>query len=168
MQIRYSLSFAHYAAAQVLHAKRGVFPYFSYLMGYYLFPALGFGILALVLLTTKPSSLIHSNWIALLCGTYLLLCPLILRQAAKRRFKRSSSGAGDCTIDLDYNQIRMQGPHSKGEIEWDAIQSYSEDKSVFLLYLAPGKFIVVPTRVCSEYQVSELGTILTQKVQRVA
>jgi hypothetical protein len=168
MQLRYSLSFADYAAAQALHAKRGVLPYLLHLAGYYVFPVVGFCILAFTFFATKTSNSIHSNWMTLLCGAYLLSCPLILRQTAKRRFRRTRSGAGDCTIDFDENLIRTQGPHSKSEIEWKAIQSYSEDKRVFLLYLAPGKFIVVPTRVCAEEQISELRTILLQKAQRTA
>jgi hypothetical protein len=59
--------------------------------------------------------------------------------------------------------IRTLGAHSKSEIEWAAIQFFSENKKVFLLYLAPGKFIVIPKRVCSVEQVSELHSLLLTK-----
>jgi len=168
MELRYSLSFADYAAAQALHAKRSVLPYLLHLASYYGFPVMGLLFIAFAGFTTKPGNSIQSHWITLLCGAYLLCCPLILRQTAKRRFRRSQSGDRDCTITFDENLIRVTGPHSSSVIEWKAIKSFSEGKKVFLLYLAPGKFIVVPTRACSEEQVGELRTILPQRIQRIA
>jgi hypothetical protein len=167
MELRYSLSFADYAAALALHAKRSVLPYLFQLASYYAFPVVGLPLIALTVLTAKPGNSIQSHWITLLCGVYLLCCPLILRQAAKRRFKRSQSGDGDCATTFDENSIRVTGPHSSSVIEWKAIKSFSEDKKVFLLYLALGKFIVVPTRACSEEQINELRRILPQKTQRI-
>ena len=117
MEIKYSLSFADYAAAQALHAKRSVLPYLIHLASYYGFPMMGLFFIALAVFTTKPGNSIQSHWITLLCGVYLLCCPLILRQAAKRRFKTSQSGDGDCATTFDENSIRVTGPHSSSVIE---------------------------------------------------
>ncbi len=91
------------------------------------------------------------------------MCPLILRLDAKRRFSRSRSGTGDCAIAFGPD-LHCQGMYPKSEIEWQAIQRLSEDKNIVLLYLAPGKFIVVPKRVCTSGQAEELRTILRQNV----
>jgi len=78
------------------------------------------------------------------------------------------SGAGDCAIEFDENIIRTQGPHSKSEINWKAIRSFSEDMKSFLLYLTPGKFIVIPKRVCANEQVEELRALFQRNVQACA
>jgi hypothetical protein len=144
MRINYSLSFGDYAAAQALHSKQSVIRHLSHLAGYYAFPVFGICFLDLAFFSAKPIGSGHTSWLTVLAGAYLLSCPPILRVTAKNRFRRMISGAGDCAIEFDENIIRTQGPHSKSEINWKAIRSFSEDMKSFLLYLTPGKFIVIP------------------------
>jgi hypothetical protein len=165
MRIKYSLSFGDYAAAQALHSRRSVIRYLSHVAGYYVFPVFGIFFLSLAFFNSKPIGSAHTKWLTVLCGAYLLSCPLIFRLTAKSRYKRTRSGAGDCAIEFDQNLIRTQGPHSKSEIDWKAIQSFSEDMKSFLMYLAPGKFIVIPKRVCASEQIEELRALLQRQVQ---
>jgi hypothetical protein len=164
MRLQYSVLFGDYAAAEVLHSRRSVIRFLSHIAGYYAFPIFGICILSFAFFTAKPIRSNHTNWLDVICGTYLLSCPIVLRLTAKRRYERMRSGTGDCTIELDEDTIRTQGPHSKSEIDWKAIQFFSEDLKSFLLYLAPGKFIVIPKRVCTSEQVEELRTLLLRRV----
>jgi hypothetical protein len=50
-------------------------------------------------------------------------------------------------------------------MEWKAIHYFREDKSVFLLYLAPAKFIAIPKRVCTEEKITELRSLLSRQVK---
>jgi hypothetical protein len=61
--------------------------------------------------------------------------------------------------------IRCKGEHSKSEIEWCAIQSFSEDESLFLLYLAPGRFLAIPKRVCTTEQIEELRLLFQRQIK---
>jgi hypothetical protein len=167
MRLQYSVLFGDYAAAQALHSRRSIIRFLSHIAGYYLFPIFGICILSFAFLTAKSIGLNHTNWVVVMCGAYLLSCPLILRLTAKRRYERMRSGTGDCTIEFDEDTIRTQGPHSKGEIGWKAIQFFSEDLKSFLLYLAPGKFIIIPKRVCTSEQVEELRTLFQRRVAPV-
>jgi hypothetical protein len=165
MQIKYSLLFGACAAAQALHSRRSVMRYLSHIAGHYAFPMFGICLLAITFLSAKPPGSHHTNWLTVICGAYLLSCPLILRLSEKRRYMRMRSGTGDCAIEFDENLIRTQGPHSKSEINWNAIQYFSEDMKSFLLYLAPGKFIVIPKRVCAYEQIEELRTLFQRQVE---
>ena len=49
-------------------------------------------------------------------------------------------------------------------MEWATIERTVEDKKSFLLYVAPGKFLVVPKRVYSSGQIEELQMLLQGKV----
>jgi hypothetical protein len=54
--------------------------------------------------------------------------------------------------------------NSKSELNWKAIKSFRENKRIFILYLAPARFIAIPKRVFSEAQIEELRTLLLRKI----
>jgi hypothetical protein len=50
-------------------------------------------------------------------------------------------------------------------MEWKGIHYFREDKNVFLLYLAPAKFLAIPKRVCTEEQITEFRSLLSRQVK---
>jgi hypothetical protein len=50
-------------------------------------------------------------------------------------------------------------------MDWKAVKTFLENKKIFMLYLAPAKFIVIPKRVCTEAQIGELRMLLLRQVK---
>ncbi|MDR3726015.1 MAG: YcxB family protein [Terracidiphilus sp.] len=164
LQIQFQLSLDDYLAAQRLHEKRGLWPRFISILNNYLYPLMGLLSFACGLLLIGRRASTGSVLILFVCGIILLCCPLYIRMRLKRCYKRTRSGNGECTLNLDEEFIRIDGEYTHGEIGWKAVKSFRENEKLFLLYTAPAMFIAIPKRACSEAQVNELRTILQQKV----
>lgn len=162
MRLQYRLTFQDSLAAQALHAKRSEFPYIGYLVPRYLFPVIG--ICSLAWAVSKRGSASYETWL-IIAGLYLLACPLLVRLSYKRHFGRTRTTDQQTTIEFDSGLIHCQGPHSKSEIEWSAIRSFSEDSKMLLLYLAPGKFLCIPKRACADGQVDELRSLFQERIK---
>jgi|CZKF01.1.fsa_nt_gi hypothetical protein len=167
MQIQFQLSLDDYLAAQRLHAIRSSWPRFTNALTHYIYPILGlcFLVLSIPLIGSKVPD--HSGLTMIVCGMILVCCPLYMHFQRKRCYKRTRSDNGECNLTLDEERIGIEGQFTNGEMDWRAVKSFRENKKVFLLYLAPAKFLVVPKRVCTDAQISELRAILSQKIQPV-
>jgi len=164
MQVKYSTTFRDYKAAQTLHAKRSEISYLTHCVGHYFYPMIG---ICVLVFEFTPHHLVDSpqpKLISTLCGLILVSIPVYLRLMMRRSYTRTRTGDGECIIDFNEEAIRMQGLHTKSEVDWGAIKSFSEDDKGFLLYFAPGRFLAIPKRVCTEEQVNELRTLLQSKV----
>jgi len=162
MQLRYELTLSDYLSAQALHAKRSSIAYSGRVLCYFIFPALGCLLLAWDFSGGRFSS---SGAIAILAPIYLLACPLFLRWNLRRCYRRTRSGDGECTIDIEPNLIRSASTKTRSEIEWSAIRRFSEDNKCLLLYLAPARFIAIPKRVCSAEQLNELRALFEANIR---
>ena len=166
MQVKYNTTFRDYKAAQTLHAKRGEISYLTHYVGHYFYPFLG---VCILVFEYTPHRLVGSpqpKLISTLCGLLLVCIPFYLRLMMKRSYTRTRTGDGECIIDFGEEVIRMEGLHTKSEVEWSAIKSFSEGDKGFLLYLAPVRFIAIPKRVCTDEQVHDLRTLLQNKVNQ--
>jgi hypothetical protein len=164
MELQYKLTYQDWFAAQALHARRGAWPYITHLFGFYGYIALGPLIWAWGLGTAAMRGWANFDWGNLALGALFIGLSLYIRFAYRRLFRRTMSQSRETTLNLDADLVRCQGEHSKSEMEWAAIKSSAEDKKSFLLYLVPGKFLVVPKRVCSGEQVDELRVLLQEKL----
>jgi hypothetical protein len=77
------------------------------------------------------------------------------------------SRSGDCTVNFTTEAIFTTGAHSKSEIQWSAIQSSSEDEKCILLYLAPGRFLVIAKRACTPAQIEDLQALFSSCITPV-
>lgn len=165
MQLEFKTDFRDFAPAQRLHEKRSEYSYLSYCVARYFWPA--FGVLILLFEFTPhhsiPSSMPKAFSVA--CGLILICIPFYLQVVWKRAYNRSKSGNGSCALDFSEEIIRCQGEHSKSETKWSAFQSWSEDEKLFLLYLAPGRFLAIPKRVCTTEQIDELRSLFQQQIK---
>jgi hypothetical protein len=165
MQIQFTTNFRDYVAAQTLHAKRSGFPYLAHCLSHCFYPV--FGVLILLFeftphhLAGSPQPKVYS----VICGITLLCIPVYLRLMWKRCYSRSRTGSGECILDFSEEMIRAKGEHSKSEIEWSAIRSFSEDERAFLLYLAPARFLPIPKRFCTEVQIEELRSLFQRQIR---
>ena len=101
----------------------------------------------------------------LICAIILLCCPIYLHFQLRRCYKRTRSGNDGCQLTFGEERIGVEGQFSKGEMEWKGIHFFREDKNVFLLYLAPAKFLAIPKRVCTEEQITEFRSLLSRQVK---
>jgi len=54
--------------------------------------------------------------------------------------------------------------NSASEIGWKAIHDVNQDSNLFMLYLAPAKFLAIPKRICSAAQIEELNQLFASQV----
>ena len=97
-------------------------------------------------------------------GTFLALYPFYISYKLKRCFERTRTDAAECTIEFNEELIRATGSNSRSEIAWTGVTATAQDDKVFLLYLAPAKFLVIPQRACDEEQLSEIRELCQRKV----
>lgn len=165
MQIHYTLSFQDYPAALALNARKNAFIFICRLLGFY-----GFSIFGLLLLASLPWSRAGANhwagfdWTNVVFDTFLIAMPLFFRCVYWWQYRRTVSRSGVITLSLDPELIRCQSEHTKSEIEWAAIKRFAENKKSFLLYLMPGKFLIVPKRICSARQIDELRALFQASI----
>jgi hypothetical protein len=87
-----------------------------------------------------------------------------MRWKLKRCFSRTRVGDGDCKIELGEDCIRMAGGNTKSEIDWAAVRSMAENERVFMLYIAPAKFIAIPKKVCGSDQIEEFRQLCSRRI----
>lgn len=164
MHLEFQTNFRDFAAAQTLHAKRSEIAYLSHCVARYFFPVLG----VLILLFEFTPHLVRASApkvFSAACGLFLVCTPAYIHVTWKRAYKRTRSGNGNLALDFSEELIRCKGEHSKSEIEWSAIQSFSEDESLFLLYLAPARFLPIPKRICTAKQIDELRLLFKRQIK---
>lgn len=163
--LAFTLSFDDYFAAQRLHAKRSGWARFNWFMGRIFAPIWGLLLLALAYLIHGPGV----SWDAIVfvaaCGLFLLAYPFYMRWKPKRCYLRTRVGGGDCAIDLGEDCIHMVGGGTKSEIQWAAIRSVAENETIFMLYLAPAKFIAIPKLSCTPEQVEDLRQLFLRRIR---
>jgi hypothetical protein len=165
MQIQFQLSLDDYRAAQHLHATHSPWPLFKYILVYYIYPIIGlfFLVIGYPFYGDKTSN--QPIPALIVCGIILVFLPIYMRIHIKNCYKRTRSDNGECKLTFGEERIGIEGQFTNGEMDWRAVKSFRENKKVFMLYLAPAKFLVIPKRVCTDEQITELRKILSHKIQ---
>jgi hypothetical protein len=166
IELNFTLSFEDYLSAQRLHFQRSWWPRVNQFLGRRVLPVVGVLLVIMAFLISGKGV----PWLGFLLpaafGVFLTLYPFYIRFKLKRCYIRTRTGAGVCTMTFGEDLIRTQDPNAKSEIKWTAIQSFSENIKVLLLFLAPAKFLVIPKRVCDESVISELRSLSQRKMQQ--
>lgn len=165
MQLQFQLSLGDYLAAQSLHSKRSFWSRLLRVLNRYIYPALGLVFLAFSLLLISSKASNETILVLIICGIILLFYPIYLHFWFRRCYKLTRSGNDGCQLTFGEESIGTEGQYSKGEMEWKGIHFFREDKNVFLLYLAPAKFLAIPKRVCTEEQITEFRSLLSRQVK---
>lgn len=164
MRLQYRLTDSDFLDAQSLHAKRGIVPVALHFVIYFVSPAAGLFFCFGVFAAAKADRFARFDWVGLTLGVFWIVLPLLYRRLLVYQFRRTRTGQGDSVLTFEADKIHCADEHTKSEIEWKAIRRFSENKKVVLLYLAAGKFIVIPKRVCSPEQIEELRQLFQAKI----
>ena len=164
VQIDFTLSFDDYLAAQRLHNTRSWGPRTWHVLNRTLIPALGVLFIVLGFLMIGPKV----SWFAVCYvigfGVFSACFPLYLRYRYKRSYLRSLTNGGNCSVAFDSESIQSAGKNTKSETGWKAITHFRENDQIFLLYLAPGRFLTIPKRRLDPPQLDELHALFAQCV----
>jgi YcxB-like protein len=166
MQINFQLSFEDYLASMSLHSTRGTWSRINYMLNLYFAPVVGLFAFALAWMLKRGAS--SYDFILILCGLFMFVYPIYLRWKLRSCYRRTRTGTGDCTLTLDSQRVLIDAGNVKSEMEWSAIRAVRENERLFMLYLAPAKFVAIPKRACSVEQIDEIRTMLSQRVRTVS
>jgi len=164
MQIQFELSFADFLAAQYLHATRNFIRRLLRIINFYIFPLFGVCMLCLAISIWSDRS---PALVMCVCSFVLIGYPAYYRIKMFQCYKRTRSGDGACGLTIEESGIRMASANSKSEMSWPAFRSFRENDTIYLLYTAPGKFLVIPKRACSPEQVEEIRSLVTRHLKTV-
>ena len=137
MQLQYRLTNKDYLEAQALHAKGGIFRLIWRLVINFIAPAFGVFHWIVVFTVANVDHFARFDWTGFAFGAFWIAFPFIYRWLLILEFRRPRTQSGDSALSFDSDLIRYEGEHTKGEMEWKAIRSFSEYKKLFLLYMAP-------------------------------
>jgi len=166
IRVHFEFTYRDYADTQNLHAKRGEWAYIAHFLAYYFYPFLGLLILLFEFLPGRHDGSSNAKIVSTVCGLVLLAIPIYRQFNLRRCYRRSRTGCGDCTIEFGEEIIHAKGELTKSEVQWSAIQSFSEDEKGFLLYLAPARFLPLPKRACSAAEIDDLRALFARKIDR--
>lgn len=164
IHLEFKLTFEDYLDVSRLHAKSSLWWRINWIGGQFIAPVLGVIFIAFGLWTLTWGMTSFFFWILMACGLFLAAKPLYRRFWFKRCFRRTQAGSGDCSIDFDETLIRIREQGARGEVEWSALRSFAENEKLFLLYLAPARFIQIPKRVCTADQADELRNLFRERI----
>jgi hypothetical protein len=166
VHLHFTFTFEDYFKGQLLYAKSGWWTRMNYFLARIGAPILGAVILAgnfWLMRFAEPGPFMIIN---LSFGLFFTLYPLYFRFKLKRCYLRTRTGSGERTLDFNNEVIKTEEANAKSELNWAVVRSFSEDKDTFLLYLAPAKMVMIPKRICSESQLTELRDMLQRNISK--
>ena len=163
IDLNFTLTFEDYLHAQQLHARHNRWVGLNYFAARFILPVLGVCLIAIALFALIRGVLSAISFFNLGLGVFFVLYPWYYRLCLKRRFLRTRTGS-EMQIEINEETIQVKTENSSSEVKWKAVKSYLEDGKLFLLYLAPAKFIALPKRVFSPEQIAALQALLAQKL----
>jgi hypothetical protein len=164
VQLQFNFTFEDYMNGQLLAATRSWWPRLNLFFAKWVIPAIGILniILAFMIAGNGISWVVFGGMLCL--GTYLTLYRFSYRLRLKRCYARTLIGSGLRKFDFTDEMITLEESNAKSEVQWAAVRSYLENKSIFLVFLAPAKMIMVPKRICTESQLSELRELCRRNI----
>ena len=164
VHLQFSLSFDDYKNAQRLHSSRKPLSRFNYFANRVLWPVIGVFSLGCAFLLRGDKAAHESVVILVICGLMLCSYPIYRNSQLRRCYKRTRTDNGDCRLDISSSGIMTATDNSASEIGWKAIHDVNQDSNLFMLYLAPAKFLAIPKRICSAAQIEELNQLFASQV----
>ena len=164
VHLNFAFTFQDYFNAQKLHAKSSWWLRLNLFLAQIGLPILGVSIILFMLWAFRFIDSLPLVLFEFGIGLFLSFYPFYFRLRMKRCYNRILIGSGERTYDFDDSKILLEEANAKSEILWPAVRSFAEDKDSFLIYLAPAKLIMVPKRVCSEPQLSELREMCRRNI----
>ena len=86
------------------------------------------------------------------------------RIQAVRAIRRIPSLQGEIVLILNEEGTAATFPTGKSELEWRAYTKYRETANLFLLFVAPSRYTLIPKRVMSPKQINDLRMLLNARI----
>jgi YcxB-like protein len=80
------------------------------------------------------------------------------------RFSGRPELAQECTVNIDEAGIAFNGPISRAQWTWAAFIKSIEAEHIFLAYLSPCAFVILPKRLLESGQSNELRELLSRNL----
>jgi hypothetical protein len=100
----------------------------------------------------------------LIGGFCLYIAATVWKRAGRRSFNGRPELAQDYVVDADESGIAFNGPVSQMRWTWPAFIRFVEADKLFLAYLSPCAFVILPKRVLETGQADQLRELLRQKL----
>jgi hypothetical protein len=85
-------------------------------------------------------------------------------RAGRRAFSGRPELAQDYTVDADESGIVFSGAISRMQWSWAAFIKFAESEKLFLIYLSPCAFVILPKRILSPDESDHFRELLRQKL----
>lgn len=164
IHLEFTLTFKDYLQAQDVHARCGAGQLSMGALSGIIFSTAGIITLVLAVTIARNPGSGENAIIVASVGALLLFFPFYYRFRHKSRYRRTLVDDGKYMLDVSDDLIQYESANTKSDIQWNAVQYFSEDKHLFLVYIAPAKFIPVPKRVCSTQQIDELRSLFQRHI----
>jgi|SRR5208282_4943230 YcxB-like protein len=100
----------------------------------------------------------------LISAYVIYLAATVWARAGRRSFSGRPELAQEYTVDIDDSGVAFNGPISASKWTWPAFIKQLEADKIFLAYLSPCAFVILPKRVLGPGQSDQLRELLRQKL----
>ena len=150
-----------YVQGYTTYARRGSRRW----MGRYLWVLATFMLLLALLASFGPSSSVRSALPAYLISALMIYyATTVWKRAGRRAFTGRPELAQEYTVDIDEAGMAFSGPISQVHWTWAAFIKFVEGERLFLAYLSPCAFVILPKRMLGSGQAEQLRELLNQKL----
>jgi hypothetical protein len=163
MKIVYRVSEQDFADAHDLFAANEPW-YRRYSRGFLLWfgaSVLGADVYYLII---RPGRDIALLAMGLAVGFSLLYCGFALRYYFRRAYRKDHRFKHEFAADISDLGIHIVTPFSDGLVRWNAFVRFLESNKIFMLFIAPWNFIVLPKRAFAQGEITEFKSILQRKI----
>jgi hypothetical protein len=100
----------------------------------------------------------------LLAAFWVYYANAVWSRAGRRAFSGRPELAQEYTIEADESGVVFSGAISRMQWSWAAFIKFAESKKLFLTYLSPCVFVILPKRILSPGETDQLRELLRQKL----
>jgi hypothetical protein len=123
----------------------------------------GFGIL-IYFETSDPQVVSNLAPLIVLAVFWVVLLWASPRLGARMQFRKQPAAHAPKTISLDSSGVHWRWEGGSSDIDWKSFLKWQESTTQFLLYTSPVIFNMIPKRIFTEEQISEIRLLLSKNI----
>lgn len=100
----------------------------------------------------------------LISGYLIYVALTVWARAGRRAFSGRPELSQEYAVEISDSGIVFDGPISGTRWTWPAFIKFAETKDLFLAYLSPCAFVILPKRLLPSGQADVLGALLREKL----
>ena len=110
------------------------------------------------------SSFLSAMPLFLLAVFWFYYATSVWSRAGRRAFSGRPELAQDYTVDANESGVVFSGTISRMQWSWAAFIKFAESEKLFLIYLSPCAFVILPKRILSPGETDHFRELLRQKL----